>query len=85
MPNSDNTKDSRSRAALKGAETQRRHEQERRTESLEDIRSQIADGTLVVRQMTAAQRKAATKAAGRARARNEAGVAFNKRRYNRES
>jgi hypothetical protein len=50
--------DTLSRAAAKGAATLRRHRQERRADSLAQIRSQIADGTLVVRQMTVAERKA---------------------------
>jgi anti-sigma28 factor (negative regulator of flagellin synthesis) len=40
----------------KGRETELRHQNERRLERLSDIREQIADGTLVVRQMTAAER-----------------------------
>ncbi len=43
-------------AAQKGAATVRRHAQDRRDESLSRIREQIADGTLVIRQMTAAER-----------------------------
>jgi hypothetical protein len=50
--------DARSRAAAKGMATFRRHQEERRADSLAQIRSQIADGTLVVRQMTTAQREA---------------------------
>jgi hypothetical protein len=40
----------------KGRETELRHQNERRLERLGDIREQIADGTLVIRQMTAAER-----------------------------
>lgn len=43
-------------SAQKGAATVRRHKQDRRDESLRQIRAQIADGTLVVRQMTAVER-----------------------------
>jgi hypothetical protein len=43
-------------AAQKGAATLRRHAADRRAESLRRIREQIADGTLVIRQMTAAER-----------------------------
>ena len=47
----------RSRAAAKGVATAQRHRQERRVERLALIDAQIADGTLVVRQMPVAQRK----------------------------
>lgn len=47
--------DVRSRSAAKGVATVRRHKEERRAASLLQIRAQIADGTLVVRQMTPAQ------------------------------
>ena len=47
-----------SRAAAKGAATVRRRAQERRASSLADIRAQIAAGTLIVRQMTPAERSA---------------------------
>jgi hypothetical protein len=43
-------------AAQKGAATVRRNAADRRAESLRRIRDQIADGTLVIRQMTAAER-----------------------------
>lgn len=46
-----------SRAATKGAATARRNKQERRVERLALIDAQIADGTLVVRQMPAADRR----------------------------
>lgn len=42
--------------ARKGATTVRRRTEERRAEALRQIRAQIDDGTLVVRQMTAAER-----------------------------
>ena len=48
----------RSRGSAKGAATVQRHARERRASSLADIRAQIADGTLVVRQMTPAERGA---------------------------
>ena len=44
------------RTRAKGRETELRHKEERRHERLRDIRAQIADGTLVVRQMTVAER-----------------------------
>jgi len=50
--------DARSRGAAKGAATLRRHKEERRAESLAQISAQIANGTLVVRQMTTEQRQA---------------------------
>jgi hypothetical protein len=40
----------------KAAATVRRRTQERRTETLREIREQVADGTLIVRQMTSAER-----------------------------
>jgi hypothetical protein len=40
----------------KGATTARRRKEERRVEALRQIRAQIEDGTLVVRQMPAAER-----------------------------
>jgi len=64
--------DVRSRAAAKAAQTSLRHKQDRRTEMLEQIRAQLADGTLVVRQMTVAQHAAASQAASRTLARNQA-------------
>ena len=65
-------RDALSRAAAKGAATLQRHKEERRADSLAQIRAQIANGTLVVRQMTIAQRKAASEAARRTRTPNEA-------------
>jgi hypothetical protein len=57
-------------SAQKGAATVRRHKQEQRAESLRLIRAQISDGTLVVRQMTVAERASASKRpAGRSRKR----------------
>jgi anti-sigma28 factor (negative regulator of flagellin synthesis) len=50
----------RSRSATKGAETLRRNKAERRADKLVEIRAQIADGTLVVRQMTVAERESAS-------------------------
>jgi anti-sigma28 factor (negative regulator of flagellin synthesis) len=50
-------RDARSRAAAKGAATIQRHKEERRADNLAQIRAQIANGTLVVRQMTIAERK----------------------------
>jgi hypothetical protein len=64
--------DAKARSAGKGAETLRRHREERRADSLAQIRDQIAAGTLFVRQMTAAEHTAASQVARRARARNQA-------------
>lgn len=54
--------------AQKGAATFLRHRDERRADRLHEIREQIADGTLVVRQMTDTEHKAAVHAAGESRA-----------------
>ena len=59
-------------SAHKAAATVRRNKEERRAESLRQIRAQTADGTLVVRQMTVAQHEAASEAARRTLAENEA-------------
>ena len=64
--------DIRTRSAVKAAATVRRHREERRAESLDQIRDQIAAGTLVVRQMTPAQRQDASEATRLTQARNEA-------------
>jgi hypothetical protein len=62
----------RSRSAAKTAETVRRRKAERRTDKLDQIQDQIADGTLVVRQMTASEHEAAFEAARQRLARTEA-------------
>jgi hypothetical protein len=62
----------RSRSAAKTAETVKRRKEERRTDKLDQIQDQIADGTLVVRQMTAAEHEVASAAARRRLARTEA-------------
>ena len=62
------TADTRPSPAQKGAATKVRHKNERRTHRLYEIRAQIADGTLVVRQMTDAEHKAASQAADETRA-----------------
>jgi hypothetical protein len=62
--------DSWSRSAKKGAATSQRRKEERRAERLDEIRAQVADGTLVVRQMTGAQHRAASEVARRTRERN---------------
>ena len=54
--NTSMSSDAPTNAAQKGAATVRRHAQDRRAESLRRISDQIADGTLVIRQMTAAER-----------------------------
>ena len=59
-------------AAQKGAATSRRHKAQRRADRLEEIRVQIANGTLVVRQMTVAQHEAASQTARVTRGRNDA-------------
>jgi hypothetical protein len=59
----------RSRAAAKGVATSERHKQERRAESLARMQAQIEDGTLVVRQMTTAEREAVSGAAPKTRVR----------------
>jgi hypothetical protein len=66
--------DPRTRAASahKGAATIRRHKEEQRADRLDEIRGQIANGSLVVRQMTEAEHTAALHLATDARARNEA-------------
>ena len=51
----------RANARSRGAATIQRHKDERRAESLAQIRAQIANGTLVVRQMATAQRKTSTR------------------------
>lgn len=53
----------RSRSAAKTAETVRRRKEERRTDKLDQIQDQIADGTLVVRQMSVAEHEASAEAA----------------------
>jgi hypothetical protein len=63
--------DERTRAAKKALKTRRRHLEARRADRLAEIRVQIANGTLVVRHMTAAEREAASEAARQTRARNE--------------
>ena len=68
------------RAAKKAVGTLRRHREARRADRLAEIRVEIANGTLVVRQMTAAEHEAASEAARQTRARNEARPAYGKRR-----
>lgn len=63
--------DERTRGVKKAVGTFQRRE-EARVDRLAEIRVQIANGTLVVRQMTAAEREAASEAARQTRARNEA-------------
>jgi hypothetical protein len=66
----------RSRAQAKGAATVQRNARERRASRLADIRAQIANGTLVVRQMTPAERGAGS-GAPRRRPGRRAGAAAN--------
>jgi hypothetical protein len=58
--------------ANKGAATMRRREQERRATRLDDMRVQIADGSLVIRQMSVAEHETAQQVASDAGARNQA-------------
>jgi anti-sigma28 factor (negative regulator of flagellin synthesis) len=58
--------------AQKAAATRRRHEEEHRTDKLDQMRAQIAAGTLVVRQMSVAEHKTASRAARNALAQNDA-------------
>jgi hypothetical protein len=58
--------------AKKTAATVLRHKQERRAESLREIRTQTDAGTLVIRHMTDEEQAAASQLAGQARRRNEA-------------
>jgi hypothetical protein len=60
--------DERTRATNKAVGTLQRREEARRADRLAEIRVQIANGTLVVRQMTAAEREAASEAARQTRA-----------------
>lgn len=55
-----------SRRSAKGVVTRERHKQERRVASLADIRAQIANGSLIVRQMTTKEHEAAVQAGQRA-------------------
>jgi hypothetical protein len=59
-------------SAQKAAATLRRHKDERREDSLRQIRAQTEAGTLVVRQMTVAQHEEASQAARQTLERNEA-------------
>jgi len=56
----------------KAAATVLRRKEERRAESLRQIRAQTADGSLIVRQMTPAQLEAASAIGRQTLARNEA-------------
>jgi mevalonate kinase len=58
--------------AAKGVATLRRHAEERRAEKLMDMRAQMANGTLVIRQMTPAELDIASATARRTLARNVA-------------
>ena len=49
----------------KGRQTEIRHKQECRIEKLAHIRSQVADGTLLIRQMTTGEREAMGRQSGR--------------------
>jgi hypothetical protein len=71
-------------SAQKAAATRQRHKDELRVHNLDDIRAQIDDGTLVVRQMTVAQHRAASRTARGTFARNEARRKYTRALYNRE-
>jgi len=66
------TESAQSRGAKKRSETVRRRIEERRTDKLDQLRAQVADGTLIIRQMTVAQREEASHDASQARARSDA-------------
>jgi anti-sigma28 factor (negative regulator of flagellin synthesis) len=76
--------DARTRSGRNGAATVLRHKAERRTERLEEIRAQIAAGTLVIRQMTVADHEAASQSARRTGARNAARVKLARKLRGRE-
>jgi hypothetical protein len=59
-----------SATAQKTAATVQRNKAERREERLEDIRTQTADGSLIVRQMTTAEHEVATGVANEVRERS---------------
>jgi hypothetical protein len=69
QPTSD---DAPANSGQKAAATARRHKEERRAESLHQIKLQTADGTLVVSQMTTAQHEAASETARETFERNQA-------------
>ena len=58
--------------SAKGVATLRRHAEERRAEKLNDMRAQMANGTLVVRQMTPEELETASATARLTLARNVA-------------
>jgi hypothetical protein len=62
----------RTRSAQRGAGTLRRHKETRRAERLAEIRLEVANGTLEVRQMTEREREGGSLAARKTLARNEA-------------
>jgi hypothetical protein len=62
------TADAPTSPAQKGAATFLRHKDEQRANRLHEMSEQIAAGTLVVRQMTDAERSAASQAAAESRA-----------------
>jgi hypothetical protein len=64
--------DSPRTSAQKTAATVQRHKQERRAERLSEISAQTADGTLIVRQMTASEHDAASEDAREVRERSDA-------------
>ena len=71
-PSPSTTGGGKSATARKTAATVLRHKQERRAESLRQIRAQTDEGTLVIRHMSDAEQAVASQAARTTRARNEA-------------
>jgi hypothetical protein len=72
QPSSSTKGSGKSAAAKKTAATVLRHKEERRAESLRQIRTQTDEGTLVIRQMSEEEQAAASQDARRTRSRNEA-------------
>jgi anti-sigma28 factor (negative regulator of flagellin synthesis) len=66
------------RATEKALATVRRHKEERRADRLDEMRVQIAEGTLVVRQMSVVEHDAARLVARDASARNETRLKLNR-------
>jgi len=77
--------DARIGSSQRAAVTVRRHKEEARAAKLTDIRAQIADGTLVVRQMTITEHRAASRAASRSRSQHQARRKVYTPRHDQES
>ena len=76
--------DARTGPSQRAAVTVQRHKAEARAAKLTDIRAQIADGTLVVRQMTVTEHRAASQAASRSRSQHQARRRLYKPRHDQE-